>query len=218
MPKRKAQPLHNALHKGMAIAGIVLTCCSTLQAAEASPYRLQVGSQAFRLQLPDRTDHLPYADLVRAAAQRHQLEPALLHAVIAQESGYQASAVSQAGAQGLMQLMPATAARFGVRDSHAPAQNIEAGARYLRLLLNRYQQNLDLALAAYNAGEGAVDAHGRNIPPYAETRRYVPRVKDRYATVREAGNPYRLQQGAVSALRPDRSVETTASQQQQATD
>lgn len=203
---------------GVLLTGALLACCGTLQAAEASPYRLQVASNAFRLQLPDRTDHLPYAELVRAAAERHQLEPALLHAVIAQESGYQTGAVSGAGAQGLMQLMPATAARFGVRDSHAPAQNIEAGARYLRLLLNRYQQNLDLALAAYNAGEGAVDAHGRNIPPYAETRRYVPRVKDRYATVRDAGNPYRLQQGAVSALRPRASDVTTAGQQQQGAD
>lgn len=202
---------------GILLAGLLIAS-STLAAAEASPYRLQVADNAFRLQLPDRTDHLPYADLVRAAAQRHQLEPALLHAVIAQESGYQAGAVSQAGAQGLMQLMPATAARFGVRDSHAPAQNIEAGARYLRLLLNRYQQNLDLALAAYNAGEGAVDAHGRNIPPYAETRRYVPRVKDRYAIVRDAGNPYRLQQRAVSRVRPTASDVTAAEQQPQGAD
>lgn len=188
-----------------------------VHAMDASQYRLQVASSAFQLQLPDATSHLPYATLIRDAARRHQLEPALLHAVIAKESAYQTTAVSSAGAQGLMQLMPATATRFGVRDTHSAAQNIEAGARYLRLLLNRYQQNLDLALAAYNAGEGAVDAYGKKIPPYAETQRYVPSVKNRYTAVREAGNPYRLRQSAVSPLpfTPSKSSGATTVDQEQ---
>lgn len=169
--------------------------------AGGNPYRL-ADKQDYRLQLPDTTGSLPYAAEVRAAAHRHGIEPALLHAVIARESGYRADALSPAGAQGLMQLMPDTAQRFGVRDVHSPRQNIEGGAAYLRVLLDRYGQNLDLALAAYNAGEGAVDAHGREVPPYAETRRYVPAVKLHYEKVRQDGNPYRLRTTAVSGKPP----------------
>lgn len=168
---------------------IVLFHC--LPVFAGNPYRL-TDDPARRLQLPDRTDHLPYAAEVRTAAAKHRLTPALLHALIAQESAYRNDAVSSAGAQGLMQLMPATATRFGVRDSHSAGQNINAGAAYLRLLLDRYDQNLELALAAYNAGEGAVDKYQGKIPPYAETRRYVPAVKARYERVKQEGNPYRL--------------------------
>lgn len=170
---------------------LIALFCHCLPAFGGNPYRL-VDDPARRLQLRDRTDRLPYAEEVRAAAAKHRLTPALLHALIAQESAYRNDAVSSAGAQGLMQLMPDTAARFGVRDAHSPRQNIEAGAAYLRLLLDRYDQNLELALAAYNAGEGAVDKHRGEIPPYAETRRYVPAVKARYERVQQAGNPYRL--------------------------
>ena len=117
--------------------------------------------------------------LVREAADRHNVDPALIRAVIETESNWNPGAVSRKGAMGLMQLVPTTAQRFGVNDAFNPKQNVEAGVRYLRTLLERYNGNLDLALAAYNAGEGAVDrAHG--VPAYYETRNYVRRVQDAY--------------------------------------
>jgi soluble lytic murein transglycosylase-like protein len=117
--------------------------------------------------------------LVREAAERHHVDPALVRAVIETESNWNAGAVSRKGATGLMQLIPTTAQRFGVNDAFNPKQNVDAGVRYLKLLLERYNGNLDLALAAYNAGEGAVDrAHG--IPGFRETRNYVQRVQDAY--------------------------------------
>jgi soluble lytic murein transglycosylase-like protein len=114
-------------------------------------------------------------DLVRRNAARWRLEPALLEAVIANESAFDPAATSPAGAQGLMQLMPATAAALGVRDPFDPAQNVAAGARYLRSLVDRFGGDVRLALAAYNAGPGAVENH-RGVPPYAETQRYIEAV------------------------------------------
>ena len=117
-----------------------------------------------------------YSGLIDRAARRVALEPALLRAVIAVESAFNPRAVSRAGAQGLMQLLPRTARRYGVDDAFDPEQNVRGGARYLSDLLRRYGENLELALAAYNAGEDAVDRHGRQVPPYPETRAYVPAV------------------------------------------
>ena len=117
----------------------------------------------------------PYRDLIRAAATRHALAPELIESVILVESNFEARAVSRKGARGLMQLMPATAARLGVRNVFDARQNIEGGARHLRNLVDLYNGNLTLALAAYNAGADAVARHG-GIPPYAETRAYVARV------------------------------------------
>jgi soluble lytic murein transglycosylase-like protein len=117
--------------------------------------------------------------IVREAAERHRVDPALIRAVIQTESGGNPAAVSRKGAAGLMQLHPATAQRFGVRDVFNPQQNVDAGAHYLKMLLERYNGNLDLALAAYNAGEGAVDRHG-GIPPFRETRNYVLKVQNAY--------------------------------------
>jgi soluble lytic murein transglycosylase-like protein len=125
-----------------------------------------------------------YGAQILAAARRNGLDPALLHAVIQIESGYDARAVSPKGAAGLMQLMPETARRFGAADRFAPEENLEAGARYLGHLLALFEGDLELALAAYNAGEEAVLRHGRAIPPYAETRRYVPAVLARYRRAR----------------------------------
>ncbi|RFO95792.1 transglycosylase [Rhodoferax lacus] len=122
----------------------------------------------------------PFAREIAAAAHSSQVEPALLHAVIAVESNYNPRAVSRKGAQGLMQLMPATARSLGVADPLNAAQNIRGGAQYLRALLDRFANNKSLALAAYNAGAGAVVASGGQIPPYAETRAYVPAVLRRY--------------------------------------
>ena len=117
--------------------------------------------------------------LVREAAERHSVDPALVRAVIETESNWNSSAISRRGAVGLMQLMPTTAQRFGATEYYSPQQNVDAGVRYLKTLLERYNGNLDLALAAYNAGEGAVDrAHG--IPAFRETRNYVQKVQSAY--------------------------------------
>jgi soluble lytic murein transglycosylase-like protein len=117
--------------------------------------------------------------LVKEAAERHNVDPALVRAVIETESNWNPSAYSRKGAGGLMQLIPSTAQRYGANDVFNPQQNIDAGVSHLKWLLERYNGNLDLALAAYNAGEGAVDrAHG--IPAFRETRNYVQKVQDAY--------------------------------------
>ncbi len=117
--------------------------------------------------------------LVRQAARRYDVDPKLIHAVIRQESNYDPFAVSPKGAAGLMQLLPVTAARFGVQDIFDPAENVRGGVKYLRKLLDRYDGDPSLSLAAYNAGEGAVDRYG-GIPPYRETVDYVGRVRRSY--------------------------------------
>ena len=113
------------------------------------------------------------------ASQHEGLDPRFVHAVIWQESKYMIDARSHAGAQGLMQLMPATAERFGCKDTNDPKTNIEAGTKYLHWLLKRFDGNVELALAGYNAGEGAVDKYN-GIPPYNETRNYVKIISQRY--------------------------------------
>lgn len=117
-----------------------------------------------------------YKKEVSKAAKRYDVEPALIHAVISAESKYDAEAVSYRGAVGLMQLMPDTATRYKVANAFDPAQNIRAGVRYLRDLLTMFDGDMELAIAAYNAGEGAVMKHGRKIPPFKETTNYVPKV------------------------------------------
>lgn len=113
-----------------------------------------------------------------AAAREHDLDPALVLAVTMRESAGDPQAVSSRGARGLMQLMPGTALEVGVDDPHDPAQNLRGGARYLARMLDRYDGDLTLALAAYNAGPGNVDRAGRSVPPFPETRDYVAAVKD----------------------------------------
>jgi soluble lytic murein transglycosylase-like protein len=117
-----------------------------------------------------------YSSIIETAAKTHGVETALVHAVITAESGYNPRAVSRAGAQGIMQLMPGTARRFGVENSFDASQNIHGGVKYLRELLTMFNGNRELALAAYNAGENAVIRAGNRIPPYAETMHYVPKV------------------------------------------
>ena len=126
--------------------------------------------------MPASADILRYSGIIETASKAHGVDAALVHAVITAESGYNPRALSKAGARGLMQLMPATAARYGVRDIHDPRENIQGGVRYLRDLLTMFNGNLELAVAAYNAGENAVIRHGHRIPPYAETVHYVPKV------------------------------------------
>jgi soluble lytic murein transglycosylase-like protein len=118
-------------------------------------------------------------EVVAAAARRHGLDPELVMAVVSVESGFRPGAVSPKGAQGLMQLMPKTAASLGVEDALDPEQNLDGGARHLGELLNLYGGDLVRALAAYNAGAGAVQRHG-GVPPYRETRAYVKKVLERY--------------------------------------
>lgn len=122
--------------------------------------------------------------LITEAGARHGVDPVLLYAIMHRESAFKQRAVSYKGARGLMQLMPATAARFGVRDIFDPAQNIEGGTRYVRYLLNFFGGDVALALAGYNAGEGAVLKYGRRVPPYRETQEYVRRIGERYALMR----------------------------------
>ncbi|HWQ03175.1 MAG TPA: lytic transglycosylase domain-containing protein [Candidatus Nitrosotenuis sp.] len=117
--------------------------------------------------------------IVQEAAQRHHVDPALVRAVIKAESNWNPQAVSPKGAQGLMQLMPATADQHGVGDAFDPRENVNAGVKHLRTLLEKYNGDLDLALAAYNAGEGAVRRAG-GVPNYTETRNYVQKVTEAY--------------------------------------
>src|SRR5215469_3057150 len=117
-----------------------------------------------------------FDSFIEQAARSHAVRPELVRAVIVVESAFNPKAVSNRGAVGLMQLRPATARRYGVANAFDPEQNIKAGVHYLRDLLTRYGNNLELTLAAYNAGEDAVERYGRTIPPFAETRHYVPTV------------------------------------------
>lgn len=120
-----------------------------------------------------------YAAVIEQHASRQRVRPELVRAVIQVESGFNPLARSHKGAMGLMQLMPQTAADYGVVDAYNPAENIRAGVAYLRALLDRYAGDEELALAAYNAGPGAVERYGQRIPPYRETRDYVRKVKGR---------------------------------------
>jgi soluble lytic murein transglycosylase-like protein len=143
---------------------------------EPATTALRAPSGVFALPYEQR----PFNDSVMRASSDTGVDAKLLHAVITVESGYKQGAVSPKGATGLMQLLPTTARRYGTVNLLDPNENIRAGASYLRDLLALFNNNLELALAAYNAGENAVIRHGRRLPPYAETRRYVPLVLAHY--------------------------------------
>jgi len=154
-------------------------------------YRLLVLSPQDRTASGDRYDMQllakasQYDSIIENAAVSAAIEPNLLRAVIVVESGFNCRAVSKRGAVGLMQLMPATASRFGVSNPYDARQNVHAGARYLKFLIDRFGHDIRLALAAYNAGEDAVARNGGQIPPFSETMAYVPRVLKIYRMLGE---------------------------------
>lgn len=139
------------------------------------------GLRATRAVVADRAR--AYDDLISEHSRANGVRADLVRAVMQVESGFNPYARSPKGAMGLMQLMPATAKQYGVRNAFNPAENVRAGVAYLRELLDRYQNNEELALAAYNAGPGAVDKHGQSVPPYRETQSYVAQIN------RMAGRP-----------------------------
>lgn len=142
--------------------------------------KVAARDHAFRIPADIPTSGNPELDrIIFEAGQKQGIDPRFLHAVIWQESKYQMRARSHAGAQGLMQLMPDTAKRFGCNDPHDPVANVTAGTKYLSWLLKRFSGNVELALAGYNAGEGAVDKYD-GVPPYNETRNYVKIISRRY--------------------------------------
>ena len=148
-------------------------------------YRNWGGSESAVLPSYSKNKNL-YDGIIAQAASTHQVDSGLIKAVMHTESGFNPNARSPVGAQGLMQLMPATARRFAVSNAYDPAQNVLGAARYLSFLLKRFNYNTELALAAYNAGEGNVDKY-RGIPPFRETQDYVRRVMSRYKNL-YAGN------------------------------
>jgi hypothetical protein len=133
-----------------------------------------------RILFRNNIDVNKFDQIIISAANKYKIDPALIKAVIKAESNFNHQAVSPVGAQGLMQLMPATASQLQVEDAFHPEKNIEGGVRYLRYLLNLYRGNLTLALAAYNAGERAVAKYNNQVPPYRETQNYVKRVLSLY--------------------------------------
>jgi soluble lytic murein transglycosylase-like protein len=189
----------------------VAACCATAAAAAdpaadaSSAYKLKMETpDAFRLAAKEANTpppeprieppisvllaDKPYTELIHHAARQAALDPALVHAVISVESAYNPAARSPKGALGLMQVMPETALRYGVREREAarsPAANLRAGTLYLSDLIRMFDNRLDLALAAYNAGENAVLRYGLRIPPYRETQLYVPAVLARYLQLQE---------------------------------
>jgi soluble lytic murein transglycosylase-like protein len=213
--------MNGSLRGVVAVAGLVACVCAAAAASAGEPVYRRVGDDglteftnrplegtervivlayqptydragtAFGARLVRRVDAVIDA-LIVAAATTHRIEPALLRAVIAIESGFDPRARSSAGAIGLMQLMPQTALRYGVVDARDPAQNIDAGTRHLKDLMARFDGDMRLTLAAYNAGEAAVVRNGLRVPPYPETQAYVPAVLARYAREQKRGTAVSL--------------------------
>jgi transglycosylase-like protein with SLT domain len=166
-PNYAPRPVNPVLPKGFTPTGIV---GRTTQGSSAASSELSVVEQANRQKIEE---------MIREVSARYRVDPALVRAVIQTESNWNSSAVSRRGALGLMQLVPGTAQQLGVSNAFDPKQNLDGGVRYLHMLLERYNGDLDRALAAYNAGPGAVDRAG-GIPRYRETRDYVHKVTDSY--------------------------------------
>ena len=172
---------HAQIYAGASSSGaVVLSNFATEETPDlvvaAPPEPVAPASPAAAGAVPVPNTPASYRAMIDRVAHETAVSPKLLHAVIQVESGYQPKAVSRAGAMGLMQLMPETALRFGVRDAYDPQQNIRGGALYLKWLLEYFRGDLRLALAGYNAGEAAVVRAGFRVPAIAETRDYVPKV------------------------------------------
>ncbi len=162
------------------------TQLSSASAAGAPPATASASTASFVTGASELPAGTPFASEITAAAKRNGVDPALLAGLVKQESNFNPNAGSPAGAQGLTQLMPATAASLGVTNVHDPAQALEGGAKYLRQQLDRFDGDVARALAAYNAGPGAVERFG-GVPPYAETQEYVRRVQANAAEYRMTG-------------------------------
>lgn len=173
----EASPV-NVMYQGFASASASATAM-TLAPVSGRGFRTSV-SKSLKGQT---TGDWKIDEIIVAAASRHGIEPLLLFSVMHQESAFNSQAVSSKGARGLMQLMPATAARFGVKNIFDPEQNIYGAAQYLRFLLDLFDGDVSLALAGYNAGEGAVKKYGYAVPPYPETINYVRKIKRRYTNL-----------------------------------
>ena len=172
-----------------AVAWMLFALCPLMAGVAGAGVRVEVGANGRKIiinentvqrsrRLADRLVPVPSADLeplIQRQSDSQNLDPKLVKAVIQVESGYNHKALSNKGAMGLMQLMPDTASLFNVRNAFDPEENLRAGTRYLRQLLDRFAGRIELALAGYNAGPGAVEKHG-GVPPYAETRDYVKQV------------------------------------------
>jgi hypothetical protein len=162
-----ARPIKTVVPKGFTLVGNV---SRTTQSSSVTPSEMSAAEQSNRKKIEE---------MIREVSARYRVDPALVRAVIQTESNWNTSAISRKGALGLMQLVPGTAQQLGVNDAFDPKQNLDGGVRYLHTLLERYNGDLDRALAAYNAGPGAVDRAG-GIPRYRETREYVHKVTDSY--------------------------------------
>ena len=174
---------------------------SRMAAGHVAPKNEVVQGSKGRLSAKTSEGQVSVDELVQQAGRRYGVDPKLIHAVIRQESNYNPFAVSRKGARGLMQLIPETADRFGVSDIFDPAENVAGGVKYLRHLLDLYDGDRQLTLAAYNAGEAAVE-RAQGIPPYPETEDYVSRVSRFYAASGRSASSERAEDDASNAIRP----------------
>ena len=163
---------------------LVKKTASVTATAKAQPVRTASVRMAMERSMGNFTTGDSKVDsYILESSRRYDIDPLLIYAQMHQESSFKQKALSYKGASGLMQLMPATARRLGVTDIYNPKQNIEGGIKYMRMLLDMFGGNVALALAGYNAGEGAVLKYGRQIPPYRETQEYVRRISARYSSI-----------------------------------
>ncbi|MBC7925763.1 MAG: lytic transglycosylase domain-containing protein [Bryobacteraceae bacterium] len=170
-PSRMPYRVRSVVHAG-ANGRLIRAVVSMRKTSEPEPVELSEGKAAEAV--------LSIPELVETTAKKYDVDPLLVHSVIQVESGYNSRAVSPKGAQGMMQLMPGTARRFGVSNIFDPRENVEGGVRYLKYLQSLFPQDTKLAIAAYNAGEGAVWKYNNRVPPYRETEQYVQMVGQRY--------------------------------------